>query len=529
MSKRNLKKLIVLVPAALFAISAMSAEEESVLREKLFPIVERTLQEHCGSDCPSFRIDPQFQNPAGGQLDDLGFAHVPQNDQAPALKSVSVAVLVSDKVSQSAKDSLKQIVALRLGNEVGVPVSVQLKPLAAVSPVMDHIQDTVPVAPPTAVLDFIKPIAWPLSIIILGVLGFLGLILFFRHQLKLFREKSEIIQARIKSEKANAQNSALSAHTYFEAAKGMLMERSKDLQWLIEERASHRDSDALGKIVAIFPAQELTLKLQLSELALSSIAHIVSGPSKKETDFPELMAWISKSLDRAHWKRIEEERMPLMKLDRLSEEQLAEAFVSLPTLSEKAVMVSSISKERWPHLLTRVGSDERIQLGLLLAQYQKASPANRRVKEAALMERVSEILEKSFGMQEGVLEDFTLYLPEKEGQKLWQELSIHSHSIEAQSVDSLLQKLEPAALLEICMSVEVSTLKALLPTVSSSTRTRVMEALPKVLRLRLLPGLAAAGLTTVTATTTADGKNEAVTMKARAEFISAYRKFQAKA
>ena len=324
---------------------------------------------------------------------------------------------------------------------------------------------------------------------------------------------SEILEDRSKAEKSGFPFG-------LESMSGLLQERLKDLQWLIEERAAQKDYPDLKKIVELFPAQELTSRLQLSEYSLRMIARIPEDSSQNSLLLQEQTTWLLQALDRAHWRRLEEERNPLMKLERLSDEQILSAFLSLPSIGEKAVMLSAISKGRWPSLLSRLKSDERIQLGLMLAQYQSAVPTDRRAMEAALIQRVSESLNETHSTQsmtDGVLEDFALCLPEKEGQVLLQELSTQPHLYQLTSVDSLLKKLEPAALLEVCMSLEVKTLQALLPSVSASTCSRIQEILPKSLRDRLFQGGSDASV------------NEALAMKARTDLMGAYRKIQARA
>src|SRR4051794_34387042 len=61
------------------------------LRERLSPFIEAILQEHCGEDCPSFRIDPQFKKSTTDRsLDDLGFSRPSSPEGVPELKSVAV-------------------------------------------------------------------------------------------------------------------------------------------------------------------------------------------------------------------------------------------------------------------------------------------------------------------------------------------------------------------------------------------------------------------------------------------------------
>ncbi len=518
----------------------------AAIRERLSPVVEAILQEHCGSDCPSFRVDPQFLKTNRTLLDDLGFTRPPQTNGSPDLKSISVSVLIGDEVSAPAKESLKLILANRVSNEITTPVVIQLKSSGLVSPIQEKQerqqkqelldqQNRAKQAPPpgspltpplSPALEWVRPLAWPVSTIILAALALMGFVLFFRYRMKLFRENAKLEVDRKAEQKSST---ALESSVDSELVHTLVEKRCKDLQWLIEERSAKKDHESLRKITTLVPAEELSSRLKLSEVALRTIAWLPTDAQRKTPQTAELSEWILRALDRAHWRRMEEDRNPLMKLERLSEEQLLDSFITLPSLGEKAVLISSISKDRWPALLTTLNPNDRIQLGLMLAQYQNAIPADRRAMEAALIQRVSETLDGPPQFKEGIVEDFTLYLPEKEGQRLWQELSVrskipgqvngHAFGASSLSVDTLLQNLEAGGLLEVCMSVDIRTLQALLPTLSSSTRERIYQVLPKGLRARLVvPASESKGVS----------ENDASMMKAKADFIGAFRKVQAR-
>src|SRR4051794_2639968 len=80
------------------------------IREKLSPLVQSALQKHCGEDCPSFKIDVQYKKSLTQDvLEDLGFSHTEVEPSHPELQSVTIAVLIQDKVPQTSKDTLKQI------------------------------------------------------------------------------------------------------------------------------------------------------------------------------------------------------------------------------------------------------------------------------------------------------------------------------------------------------------------------------------------------------------------------------------
>lgn len=147
------------------------------LKERLVPLVEAALQEHCGEDCPSFRIDPQFGKEATDtSLDDLGFSKPLQLEKATELKSIKVSILIHHQVPQKARESLRKIVTHRLTHRAHVPVVVRLMTLDTYAPLMEKQMQ-----PESTSLSFTdrirlaKDFAWPVSLLLFAGIAFMAL------------------------------------------------------------------------------------------------------------------------------------------------------------------------------------------------------------------------------------------------------------------------------------------------------------------------------------------------------------------
>ena len=181
----------------------------------------------------------------------------------------------------------------------------------------------------------------------------------------------------------------------------------------------------------------------------------------------------------------------------------------------------------------QLGSEQRVQVGLALADYSAVKIADRRTVDARMMAELGEWIGSTTQsmIQDEALESYSLYLSEKDGQKLWQELSNRKVAgpdgratlgASAPSVDSLLTGLDPKAAAEVCSRLDFGTLSLVLSQVSGETHARIYQGLPKGLQSRL----------TAVQTPGADGgarkaPNEAEQMTARARLRDAYRKFDA--
>lgn len=504
---------LLLTAPTLFASTSPAPESaplkqeqiSALLREKLTPFVESTLQEHCGEDCPSFRIDPQFKKVAmEGSLEDLGFSKPSQPEGTPELQSVSISVLIQDQVPQKARESLRKILSHRITNEANVPVVVRMMGLNAFAPLMERRQHTEEASfSSSEKLSLVQALAWPASLLLFG-----AILLFALH--RVLKHRKELFLKRLASQKPVEKPPVFEQKGTL--AFELLESRIEDLSWLIEDATLRSDAAAIQKIVSLFPAQELTSRARLSREALQALA--LASESAKKIDQKLAFDWIVPALDEAHWKLMEEKAEPLSRVRRYPSNRAVRIFSELSSPSLKALFITALPDERWPELLATLKSEERVQLGLTLADVAACAPDVR----AALSSQLSqELTRKDDALQarsEEALESFALYLSEKEGQKLWQELSVRSlapHSA-PRSIEEILSKLDASTAAEVCTRLDITTLSVALSQVSEETRARIHRHLPKALQARLSSN-----------TGVSQKPTEVAQMKARAAILGAYR------
>ncbi|MGZ3707936.1 MAG: hypothetical protein ACXVBC_03455 [Bdellovibrionota bacterium] len=518
----NLTRTISILILALCSMNGWAADSQIgpekpvdelslMIKQKLYPIAQALIQEQCGQNCPGLKVEPRFNSDPAEDLDNLGFSRAAAVGKKPELKGVSVSVLILDRVPEPERLSLKQALAHRLGNEISVPISVQLKAISALPPALDT-QPT-PESPMIRLLKSLRPLIWPVSTILLAVMGLLGIWLVHRSRIQLLRETAALERARLNESLATSPAAAASLPIEADNLDNFMNERIKDLEWLIEESAVKTDQDSLRKILQTFPAHVLTAKTTLSERALSVLARLPeSSSSGISTD--EARVWMRQALDRAHWRRLEEEKNPLVRLDRLNDRQLLGVFRDLESASAKALLVGHLPQERWPALLSHCTPDQRVQIGLMLSgATPPAKGENKAASRRAIEARINAILGAGDHQSERVLEDFSSYLSDSELQKLAQATRKPVSQI---SMDSLVRDMDPRGILEVCMNIELKTLAMLLARSSDSTRKLALGALPKSFRDRLDPILGSA---------LKDQPNEAQVMVARSRLTSAYRQF----
>ncbi len=501
----------------------LTQEVTAKIREKLSPLVQTTLDEHCGKDCPGFRIDSHFKKTLTKNfLEDLGFSRTTEPEEAqPELQSVTLSVLIQNEVPQSSKETLKQILSEKTSNASSVPVQVQLKAVHGVSPSLHRKlnEQTTPELPADHQMEIFNTLIWPSSLLIITLLGIFGLILFLKNRRDLLRDQ---ILARQDSEKiqgsdliANDQKSPLFAEAF-----QLLESRKDDLQWLIEDLALKNDLKSLEKVLSLYPPQELSARLKFSSLTLKRFTEF--SPASAKTQAQEALPWLKDSLKGVHWRRLHEQQFPLSKLGRLSDAQKSLIFGELQSDLERAAFLSSIPEESWPVLLSQRSSQQRIELGLSLSQYQDSTPQDRNQWSLHLSDQFTQILEKASASSMNWLESFTLYLTENEAQSFWKELDQRKPKDPSQkhavlSMDSIVQELDPQAATEIFTSLEVGSLGALIQQLSGEAQKKVLLSLPKTLRDRV----------SHLRETSHSTLNEAQLMRARAQMLEAYRKFTA--
>jgi hypothetical protein len=488
------------------------------VREKLSPIVQEALDKHCGEDCPSFKIEAQYKKSlAKDILEDLGFSPSEETTVQPELQSIQLSVLVHDKVPQASKDALKQILTHIANNESLVPAHVQLKTLNGMAPTLEKKAHPVeePKVPEDHRMEAFRILIWPMSVIVMTLVGLIGLVLSLKNRRDLLRDQllAKAPFTGLSTDPQGGKNEHANP-AYPEAL--MLMEsRKDDFLWLIENLSLQGDVKSLAKVVSIYTPQDLSEKLNFSKQTLKVLSSVNSN--RQKVNAQEAFSWIKDSLDGVHWKRLEEQQFPLAMLARLSDKQRGQIFANVKSINEKAALLASIPEEKWPPLLSQISSEERIKVGVALSSHQESSLQDRIQLEGRLSAQVKEIMEKTTVYSESLMENFTLYLTEDEAQTLWQELSQQRAGQSSTkkpmmlSMDSLVQELEPVAATEIFTCLEIESLSALVHQLSDETKHKVFTSLPKTLRDRL--------------NTMTQVPSDVQLMRARAQMLDAYRKF----
>ncbi len=484
------------------------------IREKLSPIVSALLEMHCGQDCPGFRIDPQIKTVSNRVLDNLGFTRSKQSTSTPELKSVLLTVLVNNKLSEGDRKSLQQIMLYQLANDCPVPLTVQLKKIGGISPNLKKTEEG------DRPLVEIKDLIWPVCLVTLGLLVLigliLGLVLVTRGRIKHLRERAELFR-RIKEGigKANETSGKTSEETEFSKIfpvnenpeqEYLLKTYRDDLKWLVEKLALDQDFTNLRKITSIFEPKKLSQSLQLSPVGLKSLTAL-SLASTTEGEKLSLK-WLKTQLDQAHWRRVAELELPLMKLSRLQDGQLSKLFSSLKSLQQKAACLCNIEQDKWPLLMSQLGSEEKIQLGIALYNYQNEIIENRHKMDTELGATIEALWQNRASADENPIDMYPVFLSDSEGHTLASELKLDSIF----SVDKLVSETQAEALVEICTKMELVSLKALLSQLSQDLSKKLLSQLPGTLQKRLLS--LELKLT------------EATKIKARADFIKAYRSLE---
>lgn len=505
-----------------------SEEITAALREKLSPVIEMALQDHCGEDCPSFRIDTQFKKPSHGILDDLGFSKPATSDPNSELQSITISVLVQDKVSQGARESLRQILSHRASNEAPVPVHIQLKPLNSLSPYLEKQSQAKPSFRERNSSSLrqkwviVRTLIWPVSLLLITFLGFIALLFFLKNRRDLLRDR---LAAFRETQASPSPQGGENLVTTPAVATNFLVTRPDDLFWLIEDLASREDYKSLKKVISTYQPQELTSQFKFSNQALRVLASLPAQrlASDDKLSAEECIPWLKDALDEVHWKRVAEQSLPLTKLARLTDTQCTEIFSRLKSVGEKSVFIGAIPENRWPNLLSPLSSEERIQIGLALSEYQNSGSEERKKVEASLSADLERILRTPNATQSGTIENFTLYLSDQEGQNLWKILSQQSlirnshRKPPTLSIDALVQGLDPSATLEIFTGLDISALRTLLNHLSTDAKQKVLASIPKGLRERVISTSSVGGQSSE--------NEEAQLMRARAQLLDAYRKF----
>lgn len=501
-------------------------KESTELREKLAPVVEAILQQHCAEDCPSFRVEPVFKTSSTvDQVENLGFSTRNASAETLELKSVAVKVLVHGRVPLGHRQSLKEVLSYRLGNEVSVPVSIHLKELKVPAPVVSSQRQYGQGLQGSPILSFVQELAWPLSLLFLGLLGCFSLLMFLRHRKQMQQAALSSKGLEQTSETKEVEPSNESEEQLNSYYANLINTRGSDLAWWIEERAAASDKDSLARILSILPADALTSQFQFSPLTLSVISSIDKYPDRDQ-NMSETIEWTEESLKRAHWRRKEEEKNPLVILKRFTDAQVFDVFSSVENGVARAALFHSLPKSRWPYVLSQLSSEERVRLGLDISDFFRLGTLERK----RILHDISRLLTglpsdtTASISKDGALEDFTLYLTEKEGQALWQKIWHGSENREKPlSAEVLLEKLDQKSLAEICMRVDLDSLMVLLNQASPLLRTRVLGSLPKSLQERLSSLRPVQGIRQYGGHTDAQVKS----LKARADFLNVYKEFVA--
>lgn len=513
-----------------------SVEEAAYqMRQKLTPFLFQKLQDHCGEDCPSFQIDPQYKIPLKeNSIDHLGFHSLQEETLGtPELQSVQVLLLIDKTVKKKAQDTLQRIVTSSLSNVVAVPVRVEMKLLPSSSPLSEkrafEKQREEAEERKQALLSLLKRLIWPTTLFLGGVLLLLGMMLFLKNKRALLQATLDAEAAKMAAEKEEREAAAaaaakkeeesrIDAHLIEKGLAKLLEHRREDLKWFVEDRTHHQDAVALKRLLTLFPAPQLTSQLNFAPSVFRFLASFTDQPELNPGS--ETLDWLKHQMERAHWKRLEEQKRPLALIARLSKIELVQVFKKLGSVGDRALLLLSIAEEQWADCLSALATEERIQLGMAIAQYHHLTPVQRQEVEQGLAERIR-------GAEESMtlhsvsedLEKFSLYLPEPESQRLWKSLSSQYASLPAspasKSLDDVFQDMSLKEALEVFTRLSLHSLSILLERTTEANRKRIHSSLPKALQERLKARL-----------TQGLNAQESDIMKARAEFWVEYRKFK---
>src|SRR4051812_36412104 len=134
-------------------------------RERLLPIAESILNQQCGEDCPSFRVDPRFSSEQQDNIDEIGFTKPAEPEKAATLKSVTITVQHSRSLSEKGVESLKQILGARIANETATPVTVTFQALAGPSPLEARLNAADADLKNAQTISVVRAGLWPLCIL----------------------------------------------------------------------------------------------------------------------------------------------------------------------------------------------------------------------------------------------------------------------------------------------------------------------------------------------------------------------------
>lgn len=490
-------------------------------KQKLSPVVESLLKTYCADECPGFKVEPLLKKTNASSSEDLGFSpeSVTPTEAEGEIASVAISVLVQDSVPQALRENLKQVLAYRASNEVSVPVQVTLKSVGN-APWITKVQTEKPLIPTTVPSsEILKASVWPLGLILISLIALSGLVLLLRHRRQFLLDR---VAALKPDPEVPAQESEKAISPNIEE---VLVSRSQDLKWTIEDLVSRQEEASIRKVMSLFSVEILNKhQIELSSRAVGYLARLDSSDDKQDpsSNWP----WMLRTLESARWKRLEEEANPFLKLSRMKDSELIKLFQDLESFRERAFLFSQLKQDRWPSLLAELRSEERVQVGLEVAHLQSLVPAEAQNLSLTVVGKLEKVLGDTARDLNSLLEDYSLYLGDREGQVLWQEISnrraktsqsrSRSTNPQVKTLDEILGSLEKDALAEICMGLEIATLKTLMNHLQPETITRISAAIPQSLRDRLARVQTARGVSS-------ERNEEAQMIKARAHLLTAYR------
>ena len=151
-----------------------------------------------------------------------------------------------------------------------------------------------------------KPIYWPLAVILLALAGLASLALLGNIVLKTIREvrhtPEDLAKLSSSSEDKKLGEEIVRPATVTTALDRYLTERSQDIKWLIESAAQSQNEDTLKKLLGLFSSIELSKHLSLNAIALRKLSQI-SIESREATS--EDVSWLNARHEPAGtWERI---------------------------------------------------------------------------------------------------------------------------------------------------------------------------------------------------------------------------------
>jgi len=531
----------------------------------------QVMKEQCPSICRSFKIKIRFAIPRKKVYGSLGFSKSTQrsrNDQDPRIevRSTTVNVLVDGRISKPSQEALTRILKFELENAFSASTRVRMTALANLAGLSED--QLVPKPQPkkkeeknslaaveeesvwSPILRWVNAnfshLVWPICFLMSGFFMVFILTLSFRHRRSLEKmaiaaKESELNRKYEEHEKQEAQKVKKTEDRISAEYRTLFAERIQEISWLLNEYVEKDSSDLLGKLLAIFSANEISSRVELSSKLLQKLAKVT--PSSENSNNVETCRWLKREIDRAHWEGLSEKAQPLRKINQLSEEELSDMLTRLVDPVSRAVVLSALAEEKWPKILSEIPAKDRVNLVQGLVGYRAMSETQASKLETKVWKEISQ--ERDSGADSGTewVARLSSFLDEKENALIQNSIqdSIQnstrnpiSQAKRAEqivfspqvSIDEISKNMAPSHLAETCMEIGFENLNALLQSVSKETQGKILSNLPSGLKGRLIARQKKrdAGSSASDKSIQAVQAGEMKLMAARAKFRASYKK-----